>query len=93
MEPLRQTFGRGANSTREQNKYAGQSRARKSNIRSNKTPTKALISPEAPTLPKAPVFLEVHTPLLVSSIKDLFIKLMKVFMELTQIQTKALAEL
>ena len=87
-----QFLGEGTNLTREQNKLAGQSPARESNIRSNKTPTKALIPPETPTRLKASAILEAYTPILVSPTKDLFIKYMKVFMKLMQTQTEAVTK-
>ena len=60
---------------RELDKLAGaQGPARLSNARSD----------EAPTSPKA------ITPLLIPSTKDLFTKLMKVFMEMMQAQVQAL---
>ena len=71
-----------ANPIREQDELAGQSPVQKFNAGSNEAPV------------KAPIPLKTLTPTLVPfSTKDLFIKFMKVFMEMTQAQAQALAEL
>ena len=67
--------------TGEQDELVGQSPVRGFNARSNKAPTKALTPPKAPTLPLVP-----------PSIKDLFTKFMKVFIEMMQAQAQVLAE-
>ena len=70
-----------ANPTGEQDELDGQGPIQEFNAGSNEAPTKALISPEAPS------------PLLVlPSTEDLFTKFMKVFMETMQAQVQALAE-
>ena len=64
------------NPTREQNKLASpQGLAKRSDIDSNK----ALTLPKIPTPPEAPI-----SPL-VLSIKDFFMKFMKIFVESTQV--------
>ena len=64
------------NPTGEQDELAGQSPVRRFNAGSDEAPIKAPTPPEAPTPPLVP-----------SSTKNLFIKFMKVFMEMTQAQT------
>ena len=70
------------NLTGEQDELAGQGSVQKFNIKSNKAPTKALTPLKAPTPPLVP-----------SSTEDLFTKFIKVFMETTQAQMQAQAEL
>ena len=65
-----------ANPAGELNELADQGPVRESNVGSNKASTKVL------TLLKAPI-----PPLVLPFIKDLFTKLMKVFIETTQVQT------
>ena len=70
------------NPTGEQNELASQSSVQGFNAKSNEALTKALTPLKAPT-----------PPLILPSIKDFFIKFMKVFMETTQAQAQAQTEL
>ena len=64
-----------ANLAGEQDKLTGaQGLAKKSNVRSNKAPTKALISLESLTSPFVPL-----------PAKNIFTRFMKVFIEITQV--------
>ena len=65
----------------EQYELAGQSLVQRLNAKSNEASTKAPIPPKASTPPLVPL-----------SIKNLFTKFMKVFMETTQAQAQVLAK-